>query len=96
MVIAYVLFFLLGLAFGYALRGPTTLLALAFPLLIAIPGGLNQGFDSGYIARLLVALALTAGGLILGWVIDQGGERRSGRSGGTAGGPRRGGGTAGA
>jgi hypothetical protein len=95
MVIAYVLFFLVGLAFGYALRGPTALLALAFPILIAIPGGLNQGFDSGYIARLLVALALTAGGLILGWVLDQGTERRSGGT-AKAGGPRRGGGTAGA
>jgi hypothetical protein len=75
-VVPYVLFFLAGLGFGYAALGVWKSLPLAFPLALALIAALNEGVDGTLLARLAVALAATAGGVVLGAVLDQGPERR--------------------
>ena len=74
-IAAYVLFFLAGLGFGYAAPGKWKWLPLIFPLALAIGAALQQGIDGAMIIRLIVALLLTAGGVLLGALLDARGER---------------------
>ena len=65
-VVSVSLFFLAGLAFGYALGPPLMWLALAFPLVMAIAAGLKDGPAVSILVRLIVALAVTLLGILLG------------------------------
>jgi hypothetical protein len=65
-VIAYVLFFLAGLGFGYAAIGVWKWLPLVFPLLLALVAAASEGVDGTMLLRLAVALLITAAGVLLG------------------------------
>ena len=65
-LVPYVLFFLAGLGFGYAAVGIWKWSPLAFPLLLALAAALSEGIDGAFLLRLLIALAVTAGGVVLG------------------------------
>jgi hypothetical protein len=65
-VVAYVLFFLAGLGFGYAAIGVWKWLPLAFPLLLALVAAASEGVDGTMLLRLAVALLVTAAGVALG------------------------------
>ena len=66
----YLLFFLAGLGFGYAAPGRWKWLPLVSPLLLGIGAIVKDGPDVAVLARLLVALAITAGGVVLGRLIE--------------------------
>ena len=70
-VAAYLLFFVTSLAFGYAAPGFFKWLAVLFPLALALGAMSRDGFEGTTLARLAVALLVTAGGILLGWVIDE-------------------------
>ena len=74
-VAAYVLFFLAGLGFGYAAVGKWKWLPLVFPLALALGAALQQGIDGTWVVRLVIALVVTAGGILLGAMLDARGER---------------------
>ena len=65
-VISVTLFFLAGLAFGYALGPPLMWIPLAFPLIMALGGLLTDGPSLSILIRLVVALAVTLLGIFLG------------------------------
>jgi hypothetical protein len=74
-ITAYVLFFLAGLGFGYAAPGKWKWLPLIFPLALALGAAVQQGVDGAMIIRLIVALLVTVGGVLLGALLDARGER---------------------
>jgi hypothetical protein len=74
-IIAYVLFFIAGLGFGYAAVGNWRWLPLAFPLVLGLFALLKYGPDASVIIRLIVALVVTALGVLVGAAIDSRGER---------------------
>jgi hypothetical protein len=74
-IASYVLFFIAGLGFGYAASRIWKWLPLLFPLALALGAALQQGIDGTWILRLIIALLLTAGGVLLGAVLDARGER---------------------
>jgi uncharacterized membrane protein YoaK (UPF0700 family) len=74
-IAAYVLFFLAGLGFGYAAQGKWRFVPLVFPLALALGAALSQGVDVTWIFRLIVAVAVTIAGVLLGAVLDARGER---------------------
>ncbi len=65
-VISTTLFFLVGLAFGYALGPPLMWIPLAFPIVFAIGAILLDGPSISIFVRLVLALAVTVGGILLG------------------------------
>jgi hypothetical protein len=65
-VVPYVIFFLAGLGFGYAAAGVWKWLPLVFPLLLALQAAAAEGVDGTLLVRLLVALVVTAAGVVLG------------------------------
>jgi hypothetical protein len=71
MVIAYVLFFLAGLGFGYAAPGGWKFVPFVFPILLAIGAMLRDGVQGEILLRLLIALVLTAVGIVLGAILEQ-------------------------
>jgi hypothetical protein len=75
-IVAYLLFFLAGLGFGYAALGVWKWTPLAFPVLLALGAAFGQGIDGALILRLVVALAITAVGVLLGMLLDPGAEAR--------------------
>jgi hypothetical protein len=74
-VIAYLLFFIAGVGFGYAAVGKWRWLPLAFPLVLGLFALFRYGPDASVIIRLIVALVVTALGVLLGAAIDARGER---------------------
>jgi hypothetical protein len=68
-VVAYVLFFIAGLGFGYAARGGWRWLPIAFPLLLALVTLLRDGGDGVLFVRLAIALIVTAVGVIAGTML---------------------------
>lgn len=68
---AYILFFLAGLGFGYAAPGRTKLIPFVFPLLLGLFALLIYGFEGAVILRLIIALIVTALGILLGTMLDQ-------------------------
>jgi hypothetical protein len=68
-VVPYVIFFLAGLGFGYAAIGVWKWFPLAFPLLLALVAALTEGVDGALLVRLVVALLVTAGGVVLGMML---------------------------
>jgi hypothetical protein len=75
-VVAYLLFFLAGLGFGYAAAGIWKWLPLAFPLLLALIAAASEGIGGTLLLRLAVALLVTAAGVVLGRVLDPGEQPR--------------------
>jgi hypothetical protein len=74
-IAAYVLFFLAGLGFGFAASGKWKWLPIIFPLALAIGAAVQEGIDGALIMRLILALVVTAGGVLLGALLDRRGER---------------------
>jgi hypothetical protein len=74
-VTAYVLFFIAGLGFGYAAVGKWRWLPLVFPLALALGAALQQGIDGTWVFRLIVAIVVTVGGVLLGALLDARGSR---------------------
>ncbi len=77
MVIAFILFFIAGLTFGYAVEGWAKWLPMLFPIALALGAIVNSGLDGAVILRLIVALIVTAIGVVLGQMIDQRGASRA-------------------
>jgi hypothetical protein len=71
MVIAYILFFLAGLGFGYAAYGGLKYIPFVFPLVLALGAVIRDGVQGEILLRLLIALVLTAVGIVLGRMIEQ-------------------------
>ena len=69
-ITAYLLFFLAGLGFGYAASGKWKWLPLLFPLALGIGALVQDGIDAAILIRLIVALVITALGVILGATLD--------------------------
>ena len=74
-IVAYLLFFLAGLGFGFAAPGRTKLVPFIFPIVLALGAALTNGVDLALILRLIVALALTGLGIVLGILLEQRAER---------------------
>jgi hypothetical protein len=66
MVVAFVIFFVAGLGFGYAAPSRWRWLPVAFPLLLALLTVLREGGDGTLLVRLVIALIVTAVGVIAG------------------------------
>jgi hypothetical protein len=75
-ITAYVLFFLAGLGFGFAAPPRWRWLPLLFPLVLGIFALWKYGLDASILIRLIVALIITAVGILVGSVI----EARTGES----------------
>jgi hypothetical protein len=71
MVIAYILFFLAGLGFGYAAPGGFKYVPFVFPLLLALGAMIRDGVQGEILLRLLVALVITAVGIVVGRMLEQ-------------------------
>jgi hypothetical protein len=71
-VVPYLLFLLAGLGFGYAAAGAWKWLPVALPLLLALATVLQDGIDGALVIRLVIALVLTVGGVVLGAMLDRG------------------------
>jgi hypothetical protein len=69
-IVAYVLFFIAGVGFGYAAVGKWRWLPLLFPLVLGLFALWKYGPDASVIIRLIVALVITAVGVLLGAAID--------------------------
>ena len=69
-ITAYVLFFLAGLGFGYAAVGKWRWLPLLFPLVLGLFAIFKYGPDASVLIRLIVALVITAVGVVVGATID--------------------------
>ncbi|HLM26491.1 MAG TPA: hypothetical protein VK304_05945 [Thermoleophilaceae bacterium] len=65
-VISVTLFFLAGLAFGYALGPPLMWIPLAFPVIMALAAAIKDGPSISILIRLVVALVVTFLGIMLG------------------------------
>ena len=74
-VVAYLLFFVAGLGFGYAAVGKWKWLPILFPLALALGAAVQQGIDGTWVFRVIVALVVTVGGILLGAILDARGER---------------------
>jgi hypothetical protein len=70
MILGYVLFFVAGLAFGYAAPGGTKFLPFIFPILLAIGAAARDGLQAEIFLKLLAALVITTIGIVLGWMLD--------------------------
>jgi hypothetical protein len=75
-IIAYILFFIAGLGFGYAAEGNWRWLPILFPLVLGLFALFKYGPDASVVIRLIVALVITALGVLVGTAIDA----RSGES----------------
>jgi hypothetical protein len=72
---SYLIFFLAGLGFGFAAPGRWKWVPLVFPLALALAAAYQEGVDGTLLIRLLVALLVTAGGVLLGALLDRRGTR---------------------
>jgi hypothetical protein len=69
-VVAYLLFFLAGVGFGYAAPPKWRWLPLLFPLALGLGALFIYGLDATILIRLLVALIITVLGILVGTMID--------------------------
>lgn len=72
-VAPYVIFFIAGLAFGYAAQGLWKWVPVLFPLALFLIAVFQEGADGTMLLRLVVALVVTVLGVLLGVLV----ERRS-------------------
>jgi hypothetical protein len=77
MIVAYILFLLAGLGFGYAAPGLAKLLPLLFPLVLALGAFTRDGVDGGSLLRLILAIVITMVGIALGAVLEERAESRA-------------------
>jgi hypothetical protein len=80
-IASYVIFFLAGVGFGFAAPGMWTWTPLVFPLALALGVEYEEGVDGALLIRLVVALLVTAGGVLLGVLPGRGGRRERARFG---------------
>jgi hypothetical protein len=73
---SYLIFFLAGLGFGFAAPGKWRWVPLAFPLALALGAAFQEGVDGVLLIRLVIALLVTAGGVLLGALLDRRGRPR--------------------
>jgi hypothetical protein len=73
-LIAYLLFFIAGVGFGYAAPSKWRWLPLVFPLALGIGALLRDGLDAAILIRLAIALAITVAGIFVGTLIDARGD----------------------
>ena len=76
-IIAYLLFFVAGLGFGYAAPLKWRWLPLLFPLVLGAFALFKYGPDVSVIVRLIVAIIVTLLGILLGAAIDARGSARN-------------------
>jgi hypothetical protein len=69
-VVPFILFALAGLGFGLAAPGWTKVLPLVFPLILGIFAMVTYGVDGWIVLRLVIALLLTAVGIVVGRVLE--------------------------
>ena len=69
-IVAYLLFFLAGLGFGFAAAGKWKWIPIVFPVFLWLGAVLVNGIDAASLLRLIVALALTVAGILLGAALD--------------------------
>jgi hypothetical protein len=74
-MVPYILFFLAGLGWGYALPGIWRWTALLFPLVLALLAFWSDGVSSEAVLELVLALGLTAAGIVIGTILSIRGER---------------------
>jgi len=67
----YVIFFLAGLAFGYAAPGRWKWLPIAFPVALFLIAVFQEGADGAMLVRLVVALVMTVVGVLLGVLLER-------------------------
>jgi hypothetical protein len=70
-IIGNVLFFLAGVAFGYAATGGYKFAPLVFPVVLALGAFVRDGVSGEVLLKLLVALVLTGIGIFLGLRLDE-------------------------
>jgi hypothetical protein len=66
MVIGFVLFFVTGLAFGFAAPGNFALIALAIPVFFALLDATSNGIDGHLVLTFVVAVVVTVAGIFAG------------------------------
>ena len=76
-ITAYVLFFLAGVGFGYAAPPKWRWLPFLFPLALGLGALFIYGIDATILIRLVLALVITALGILVGIVIDSRGRAQS-------------------
>jgi hypothetical protein len=69
-IIAYLLFFLAGLGFGFGAPVRWRWLPLLFPLVLGIWALVKYGPDASVLIRLVLALVITVLGILVGTAID--------------------------
>jgi len=69
-IIAYLLFFLAGLGFGYAAPPRWRWLPLLFPLALGLWALFKYGPDAAVLIKLILALIITVLGILLGSAIE--------------------------
>jgi hypothetical protein len=74
-IIAYLLFFLAGLGFGFAAPPKWRWLPLLFPLVLGLWALFKYGPDASVLIRLVLALVITVLGILVGTAIDARGAR---------------------
>ena len=72
---SYLIFFLVGLGFGFAASGAWRWTPLVFPVALALGAAFGEGVDGTLLIRLVIALLVTAGGVLLGALLDRRGGR---------------------
>ena len=70
-VFAYVLFFLAGLGFGYSVAGRLAWIPLIFPVLLALGAVIRDGLSGTILVKLVIALLITAAGVLVGRVLEE-------------------------
>jgi hypothetical protein len=76
-IIAYLLFFLAGVGFGYAAPPKWRWLPFLFPLALGLGALFIYGIDATILIRLLLALIITGLGILVGAAIDARGRAQS-------------------
>ena len=66
MVIGFILFFLTGVAFGFAAPGAFAFIALAIPVFFAVMDALANGIDGHLVITFVLAIVLTVVGVVIG------------------------------
>ena len=66
MVIGFILFFVAGLAFGFAAPGRMAYVALVFPVFFAALDAVAHGIDAFLLLMLILASAITVAGIFGG------------------------------
>jgi hypothetical protein len=77
-LVAYALFFLTGVGFGYAAEGGWRWLPLLLPTLLALFTAVSDGIDGTLLIRFAVSLLVTVAGVLLGrWLAPDEPPRRA-------------------